>query len=76
MFGVETIGKVRLALSRGESIHSVAKRYRMSRDTVRKITRTGQTEFVYSKRESRCTAIGPFIARLGDVLEQEMELPR
>jgi transposase len=75
MFGVETIGKVRLALSRGESIHSVAKKYRMSRNTVRKIARTGQTEFVYSKRQSKCNAIGPFIERLGEVLEQDMELP-
>jgi transposase len=75
MFGVETIGKVRLALSKGESIHSVAKKYRMSRNTVRKIFRTGQTEFVYSKRESRRTAIGPFIERLDEILDQEMALP-
>jgi transposase len=75
MFGVETIGKVRLALSKGESIHSVAKKYRMSRNTVRKIARTGQTEFVYSKRESKRPALDSFIGRLGEILEQEMELP-
>jgi transposase len=48
MFGVETIRKVRLALARGESIHSVAKKYCVSRNTVRKIARTGQTEFTSS----------------------------
>jgi hypothetical protein len=47
----------------------------MSRNTVRKISRTGQTEFVYSKRESRCGAVGPFIEKLGGILEQEMGLP-
>jgi transposase len=75
MFGVETIGKVRLALSKGESIHSIAKKYRMSRNTIRKIARTGQTEFVYSKRESKRPALDSFIVRLGEILEQEQELP-
>ena len=75
MFGVETIKKVRLALERGESIHSVAKKYCMSRNTVRKIVRTGQTEFEYSKRESRRPALGSYIERLEEVLKQEAELP-
>jgi transposase len=75
MFGVETIGKVRLALSKGESIRSVAKKYRMSRNTVRKIIRTGRTEFAYSKRESKRPALDSFIGRLMEILEQEAELP-
>jgi transposase len=75
MLGVETIGKVRLALAKGESIHSVAKKYRMSRNTVRKIARTGQTEFEYAKRESRRPALGSYLERLGEIMEQEAELP-
>jgi transposase len=75
MLGMETIRKVRLALSKGESIHSVAKKYRMSRNTVRKIARTDQTEFTYAKRESRHPALGSFIERLREIMEQEMELP-
>jgi transposase len=75
MFGVETIRKVRLSLSKGESIHSVAKKYRMSRNTVRKIARTGQTEFVYSKRESKRPALDSFVGRLAEILEEDMELP-
>jgi transposase len=75
MLGVETISKVRLALSKGESIHSVAKKYRMSRNTVRKIARSGQTEFAYSKRETRRPALDSFIERLMEMMEQEMELP-
>jgi transposase len=75
MLGVETIRKVRLALSKGESIHSVAKKHRMSRNTVRKIARTDQTEFTYAKRESQRPALGSFVERLREIMEQETELP-
>jgi transposase len=72
---METIRKVRLALARGESIHSVAKKYCVSRNTVRKIARTGQTEFTYSKRETRRPALSPYLERLREIMEYEMELP-
>jgi transposase len=75
MFGVETIKKVRLALAKGESIHSNAKKYRMSRNTVRKIARTGQTEFSYSRRKSQSPALASYIERLEEIMEQEVELP-
>jgi transposase len=74
MLGVEAIRKVRLALAKGESIHSIAEKYRMGRNTVRKIVRTGQTKFTYSKRAPRYPVLGPHIQRLGEILEQEMEL--
>ena len=53
MFGVETIGKVRLALTRGESIHSIAKKYRMSRNTVRKMAHR-VFAFMVATRVLRC----------------------
>jgi transposase len=39
MLIVETIRKVRLALAKGESQRGVAKKYRMSRNTVKKTYR-------------------------------------
>jgi transposase len=75
MLGVETIGKVRLALKNGESIHSIAKKYRMSRNTVRKIARSGQTEFSYSQREKQSSALSSYVERLKEIMEQEIELP-
>jgi transposase len=75
MLGVETIRKVRLALAKGESIHSIAKKYCMSRNTIRKIARTGQTEFTYSKRESRRPALGSHVEKLAEIMEEEVKLP-
>ena len=75
MLGMETIRKVRLELAKGESIHSVAKKYRMSRNTVRKIVRTGQTEFIYSTRETQRPALGSHVQRLKEILEEEVKLP-
>jgi transposase len=75
MLGVETIKKVRMALAKGESIHSVAKKYRMSRNTVRKIARSGQTEFTYPQRASQRPVLGSYIERLKEILERDMEQP-
>jgi hypothetical protein len=51
MLTVETIRKVRLALAKGESQRSVAKKYLMSRNTVKKLAEGEQTKFQYAKRE-------------------------
>ena len=73
---VETIGKVRLALAKGESQRSVAKKYRMSRKTVGKIASCEETEFKYNrKQEVKYTVLGSYIERLGEILKQEAELP-
>jgi transposase len=75
MLTVETIRKVRLALERGESQRSVAKKYRMSRKTVKKIVDGDETEFKYAKREVRYPVLGPHIEGLREILEAEGELP-
>jgi transposase len=73
---VETIGKVRLALAKGESQRSVAKKYRISRTTVGKIASSEETEFKYPRRkEQQHPALGSYIERLGEILNQEAELP-
>ena len=45
MLTVDLIKKVRMSLSRGESFRAVSKRYNLSRNTVRKIARSEETEF-------------------------------
>lgn len=45
MVTVDLIRKVRMSLSRGESFRAVSKRYNLSRNTVRKIARSEETEF-------------------------------
>jgi len=73
---VETIGKVRLALAKGESQRSIAKKYRMSRKTVKKIATSEETEFEYTRREEiRYPVLGSYIERLCEILKQESELP-
>ena len=74
MLLVETIRKVRMALAKGESQRSVAEKYRMSRNTVRKIATNGQTEFKYAEREVSYPVLGPHIERLKEILKKEEEL--
>jgi transposase len=73
---VETIGKVRIALAKGESQRSIARKYRMSRKTVGKIAESGETEFKYTRRkEVRYPILGSYIERLKEILKQDAELP-
>ena len=76
MLIVETIRKVRMALEKGESQRKVAKKYRMSRKTVKKIASGEETEFKYTPRkEIRYPVLGSYIERLGEILKQEASLP-
>jgi transposase len=78
MLIVETIRKVRLSLLKdGDSQREVAKKYRMSRNTVRKIASSDQTEFHYTKRKTTVYPIlGPHIESLKKILEKEEEMPQ
>ena len=54
MLIVETIAKIRRAhLVQGKSIKAIARELRVSRKVVRKVLRTGATEFHYGARSSR-----------------------
>ena len=76
MLSVETIRKVRLALAKGESQRSVARKYNLSRTTVGKIASCEETEFKYTrKKEVPHPILGSFIERLGDILKHEEALP-
>jgi transposase len=73
---VESIRKVRLALAKGESQRSIAKKYRMSRKTVEKIAKSEETEFKYTRRkEIQHPILGSYIERLVEVLKHEANLP-
>ena len=72
---METIRKVRMALAKGDSQREVAKKYRLSRNTVRKIATSGETEFKYAKREVSYPVLGPHIHHLKTILEEEAKLP-
>ncbi len=73
---METIKKVRMALKKGESQRSIAKKYRLSRTTVGKIAHTDDTEFKYTRRnEIPRPAMGSYIERLKEILRQEAEQP-
>ena len=75
MLQVETIRKVRMALAKGESQREVSKKYRMSRNTIRKIANCDETEFKYPPREVIYPILGPYIEKLKELLEKERELP-
>jgi len=75
MLTVETIRKVRLALAKGESRRSVAKKYNLSRTTVGKIASSEDTEIKYTrKKEVVRPVLGSFIERLVEILNQEETL--
>lgn len=69
MLTVDLIRKMRLLLSRGQSIREVSKRFHVSRNTVRKIGRSELKEFKYPKRAARYPALGPVM----EVLARELE---
>lgn len=76
MLQVDHISEVRMALSRGESMRAIARRCRVSRNTVKKIAQSGATEFFYKARAPLHPVLGPFLKRLEVLLEANVDLPR
>ena len=71
MLCVETIGKIRRAHFRdGRSIKGISRDFRLSRETVRKVLRSGATEFVYARRTQPRPKIGPWESRLEGMLDE------
>ena len=58
MLTVETVLEVRLARRDGESVRAIAKRYRLSRNTVRKYLRSGEVEPWYQRRQEARPKLG------------------
>ena len=76
MLCVETIGKIRRAHFRdGRSIKGISRDFRLSRETVRKVLRSGATEFVYERRTQPRPKIGPWESELDEILDGNASLP-
>jgi transposase len=70
MLVVETVAKIRRAhLSEGKGIKTIARELGLSRNTVRKVLRSGQTSFVYEREEQPRPRLGSFVQRLETMLE-------
>ena len=71
---METIRKIRLALSKGMSIREAAKKFTVSRNTVRKVQRSGETSFVYRRKEWRSPVLEGYINILETLLEANADV--
>jgi transposase len=73
MVTVDTIGKVRRAYwVQQKKIKAIARELRLSRGTVRRIVRSGETALVYERTEQPLPKLGPFVAQLDKLLEANM----
>jgi transposase len=77
MTGVETIARIRFEHFRnGKGIKRIARELGIARDTVRKVLRSGATEFVYKREVQPQRKLGAWIETLTAILEAEDKLPR
>ena len=74
MLGMETIRKIRLALSKGMGIREAARQFNKARKTIRKIARSEGTSFTYQRKEQQYPAMGGYIRPLELLLEAEAAL--
>jgi transposase len=75
MLTVETVLKVRLANRDGLSVRRIAKKYRLSRNTVRKYLRGEEVEPHYQRQQQVKPKLGPFVAQLEGLLVEEEQRP-
>jgi transposase len=69
MLVVETIAKIRrLSLVQGKSIKEICRELRISRKVVRKVLRSGATEFRYERERQPMPKIGPWRDQLDGLL--------
>ena len=62
MVGVETIARIRYEFfSRGKKIKQIARELGVARDTVRKVIRSGATEFRYKRESQPLPKLGPWV---------------
>ena len=71
---METIRKIRLALSQGMGIRQAARKFNKARKTIRKIARSEETSFTYRRKEQLYPALGDYIGVLEDLLLVEAAL--
>ena len=77
MLVVETIAKIRRAhFIQGKSIKQICRELRVSRNTVRKVIRSGATEFSYDRSTRPHPKIDPWRSQLDDVLADNTRHPK
>ena len=74
MLIVETIGRIRREhMVKGKSIREIARDLRVSRNTVRKVLRSGETSFSYQRQVQPRPKIGRWKAELDGLLAKNAE---
>ena len=77
MLVVETIAKIRRAFFQDKKpIKQICRELRLSRKTVRKVIRSGATEFPYERSTQPQPRIGPWRDRLDALLEENARQPK
>ena len=77
MLVVETVAKIRrLHWVQGKSIKAICRELGISRKVVRKVLRSGETEFRYSRARQPQPKLGPWQADLERLLEANEARPR
>src|SRR5919199_4807809 len=76
MLVVETVAKIRrLHLAEGRSIKAICRELGLSRKVVRKVLRSGATEFRYERTRQPLPKLGAWQAELGRMLEENAARP-
>ena len=69
MLVVETIGRIRREhLLKGKSIKEIARALKVSRNTVRRVLRSGQTAFEYHRNEQPRPKLGRWTVELENLV--------
>ena len=77
MLVVETIAKIRRAhFVDGKSIKQICRELRLSRNTVRKVIRSGVTEFTYDRTTQPRPKIDPWRSELDELLAKNARRPK
>ena len=77
MTGVETIARVRFEhYQNGKGIKRIARELGIARDTVRKVLRSGATEFSYKREVQSLPKLGAWVSVLAGILEMEAGLAK
>ena len=77
MLTVETIRKIRLAYYRdGKSIRKIATEFHMSKNTVKRVLRSGETEFQYVRKSQPKPRLKEYIDSLVAKLKEDEDFPR
>ena len=77
MLVVETIAKIRrYHFVKGLGIKTISRQLRISKNTVRKVIRSGATEYFYKRTIQPQPQLGEYVPRLEEMLKEDWERPR